>query len=317
MSDMSTPTPVTPSDQKPRAWRSTQYTNPRYYDLLMTKGFYTEEPEQGMTDESERVCRELLDGFQDTPKETLFDDAVFQKTCQKLIGQNEERVLRDIAKLIVPSVEGLASRDGNGHLTILKESVNAGWNNSMPLTEPRPQPDFSVGFGYKAFTADQLSKLAPFIGEYFNGETSLFMATSYMHFPFFACEVKCGGMGLDIADRQNAHSMTMAVRAIVELFRIIGRVEEVNRQVLAFSISHDNNTVRIYGHYAVIDGDIKYYRKDLRSYQLSDMDGRDRWTAYRFTKNVYDNWMPGHFKRICSAIEQLPSEVDFDVQTPS
>jgi hypothetical protein len=40
-----------------------------------------------------------------------------------------------------------------------------------------------------------------------------------MLFSFLTCEVKCGSAGLDIADRQNAHSMTLAVRAIVELFK--------------------------------------------------------------------------------------------------
>ena len=44
------------------------------------------------------------------------------------------------------------------------------------------------------------------------------MATYYMYFPFLTCEVKCGAAALDVADRQNAHSMTLAVRGIVELF---------------------------------------------------------------------------------------------------
>ena len=35
--------------------------------------------------------------------------------------------------------------------------------------------------------------------------------------------------------------------------------------------------------------------------------------AYQFTKNVYDIWMPKHFETICSAIDQLPSELNFDV----
>ena len=41
---------------------------------------------------------------------------------------------------------------------------------------------------------------------------SYFRAIHYMYyFPFFGCEVKCGNTGLEIADRQNAHSMTLAV----------------------------------------------------------------------------------------------------------
>jgi len=46
------------------------------------------------------------------------------------------------------------------------------------------------------------------------------MATYYMYFPFLTCEVKCGASALDIADRQNAHSMALAVRGVVELFRL-------------------------------------------------------------------------------------------------
>jgi hypothetical protein len=70
-----------------------------------------------------------------------------------------------------------------------------------------------------------------------------------MYFRFLTCEVKCGTVALDVADKQNAHSMTMAVKGIVELFRLVKREPEVHRQILAFSISHDHRTVRIYGHY--------------------------------------------------------------------
>ena len=75
-----------------------------------------------------------------------------------------------------------------------------------------------------------------------------------MHFPFLTCEVKCGALALDIAGRQNAHSMTLAARAVVELFCLVKRESEVDRQILAFSISHDHWSVRIYGEYPIIDG---------------------------------------------------------------
>ena len=135
-----------------------------------------------------------------------------------------------------------------------------------------------------------------------------------MYFPFLTCEVKCGAAALDIADRQNAHSMTLAVRAVVELFRAVKREDEVNQQILAFSISHDHQSVRIYGHYAVVDGkDAKYYRHPIRKFDFTELDGKEKWTSYRFTRNVYDMWMPTHFRRICSAIDELPSGLNFDV----
>lgn len=140
------------------------------------------------------------------------------------------------------------------------------------------------------------------------------MATYYMYFPFLTCEVKCDGAALDIADRQNAHSMTLAVRATVELFRLVSREMELHREILAFSISHDHRSVRIYGHYPVIDGkDTKYYRHPIHTFDFTALDGRDKWTAYKFTKNVYEVWMPNHFKQLCSAIDKIPADLDFSV----
>jgi len=95
-----------------------------------------------------------------------------------------------------------------------------------------------------------------------------------MYFPFLMCEVKCGNLALDIADWQNAHSMTLAVRGIVELFRIVKREKELHLQILAFSISHDHGTVRIYGHYPVIDGNkTTFHRHPIRKFDFTELDG--------------------------------------------
>jgi hypothetical protein len=303
---------MTPSDQRPREEKSAPYRDARYPLLLQTKGSYMDISELGITDTSKHLVRDLLCGKQVVPKETLFDDDIFVDACRNLENKNEARVIQDISRLIVPSAESLALRAKNRKYLI--ESVNEGWNNSIPLTGTRPQPDYSVGLRREAFTDNQLAKISPFIGNFLSGDLSFFMATFYMYFPFLACEVKCGAAALDIADRQNAHSMTLAARAIVELFRLVKRENEVNRQILAFSVSHDHCSVRIYGYYPVInEEDTKYYRHPIHKFDFTALDGKDKWTAYRFTKNIYDTWMPDHFKRICSAIDQLPSELDFSV----
>ncbi|KAK4641689.1 hypothetical protein QC761_0076660 [Podospora bellae-mahoneyi] len=133
------------------------------------------------------------------PKETLFDDDIFVDACRNLHNKNEARIIQDISRLIVPAAESLALRKKNYKRLI--ESVNEGWDNSIPLTGTRPQPDYSVGFKRDAFTDDQLAKLSPFIGDFIAGDQSFFMATYYMYFPLLTCEVKCGAAGLDIADR--------------------------------------------------------------------------------------------------------------------
>ncbi|KAL2257751.1 hypothetical protein VTK26DRAFT_9221 [Humicola hyalothermophila] len=302
----------TPSDQKPREEKSAPYKDARYPLLLQTKGSYIGISELGITERSKQLIRGLLDNRQSVPQGTVFDDETFVDACSNLENKNEARVIQDISRLIVPSAESLVLRNKN--YKRLVESVNEGWNNSIPLTSTRLQPDYSVGFKRDVFTEDQLAKLSLFIGDFIAGDQSLFIATYYMYFPFLTCEVKCGAVALDIADRQNAYSMTLAVRAIVELFRAIKREDEINRVILAFSVSYGHRSVRIYGYYPVITGkDTKYYRCLIRTFDFTELDGKEKWTAYRFTKNVYDIWMPEHFKNICSAIDQLPADLDFDV----
>ena len=271
------------------------------------------EDREGPKKGSKDLCRNLLAEDQDIPQISRFSDTIFKLTCRRIDGRNEAKVIQDITRLIVPSAEELADF-GAEHLECLVEAVNEGWNNSIPVTKTRPQPDYSVGFKRDAFTEDQLEKLAPFIGDFIAGDQSFFMATYYMYFPFLTCEVKCGAAALDIADRQNAHSMTLAVRAVVELFRLVKREDEINREILAFSVSHDHRSVRIYGHYAVIDGaKTTFYCHPIHEFSFTALDGKEKWTAYKFTKNVYDTWMPTHFERLCSAIDDLPPELDFDV----
>jgi hypothetical protein len=72
--------------------------------------------------------------------------------------------------------------------------------------------------------------------------------------------------------------------------------------------------VRIYSHYPVINGkDTTYYRHPIHEISFTALDGKEKWTAYKFTKNVYEIWMPTYFKRICSVIDELPPDINFEV----
>lgn len=131
-------------------------------------------------------------------------------------------------------------------------------------------------------------------------ETSYITATCDMLFSFLTCEMKSEFESLDVGDRQNTHSMTIVVGAVEKLFRLVGRENEINREILSFSFSHNNTIVRIYGHYAVFSGPkTRYYRHPIRDFNLEFQDGRERWTAYRFTKNIYDIW-------VATALEKDP-----------
>ncbi|KAF4632378.1 hypothetical protein G7Y89_g5746 [Cudoniella acicularis] len=299
----------TGSDQKPREAKSSPYARPSYETLLATKGSFMGKFDLGITDTSKKLCQTLLDTKQPVPQQSLFRDDVFDETCEAVRARNEAMAVRDITPLICPSAQVLRIF-GASHLKALNESVDERWNCARPICGPRPQPDYSVGFGRSAFTNTQLEKLAPFVGEVADTSTSIFMATWQMYFPFLTCEVKCGAAALDVADRQNAHSMTLAVRATVELFRLVNRERELHREILAFSISHDHETVRIYGHYPVIDGnETTCYRHPIRKFDFTELDGEKKWISYMFTTNVYNIWMPGHLKSICSVIDTLSPDI--------
>jgi hypothetical protein len=120
-------------------------------------------------------------------------------------------------------------------------------------------------------------------------------------------EVKCGNEGLNIVDRQNAHSSGVAVRQVVDLYRKASRQHELNQEVLSFSVSHDQEAVRIYGHHPVIDGDqTAVHRYPIKKFDITNEEGKDKWTTYIFTTNVYDIYDPMHFERLRSAVDQLP-----------
>ena len=308
--------PTTRRAQKPWELEKISYIDQRNEPLHEIKGIFLKKHDEGMTEASKDVCRTLLETDQVLPEASLFRDDLFEDICEEIRNRNKAKIIQDITRLIVPSARHLAI-SGAKNLDILIESVNEGWDNSIPVTQHYPQPDYAVGFSRSAFTEEQLQRLQPFVGEL--TDTSYFMATYNMYLPFFTCEVTCGATALVIEDRQNAHSMTLAVRAVVELFRLVKREREIDREILAFSISHDNQAVRIYGHYPVLDEKHNYYyRHPIRAFDFTNHDGKEKWTAYKFTKNVYELWMPKHFRRICSAINDIPRDVNFELsQTAS
>ena len=299
------------SEQMNREKKIAPYRTARYTLLLEGRGSYLKESKLGATEASLTRCKTLLDSEQTVPKDSLFRDDLFQTTCDKVQDRNEARVIRSITPYIIPSAEDLETL-GATHLEHLIEGVNEGWTASIPVEGPRPQPDYSVGFRRSAFTDEQHKKLDPLIGSVW--DTSLFIATYRMYFPFFTGEVKCGGAGLDIADRQNAHSMSVALRALIVLFRSVKREKELDREILTFSVSHDDTTVRIYGHYPVIEGDkIIFYRHPIHKFDFTALDGKEKWTTLKFIKNVYDYYSPKLHKLICSAIDDLPAGINFDL----
>jgi len=286
----------------------------RYETILASASIYMGKPEMPPRNECKSFCVTMLHAEQPTPQDTIFRDDLFETACDNIRNKNEARVIQDIARLIVPSPETL-TMFGATHLKHLIETVDESWIKSIPLIKgPRPQPDFAVGLKSSAFTSEQLKKLYPSIGDW--QTTSRLVATDEVYFPFLTSEVKCGNEALNIADRQNAHSAAVAANAVVELYRLVSRQDELNQKILTFSISHDNEAVRMYGHYALIkEKNTLFYRHPIKKFDFTSESGEEKWTSYKFTMNVLEMFYPIHNERICSAVDQLPNPEDFAVES--
>jgi hypothetical protein len=281
-------------------------TRDRLYEKTLAEAkIYMDEDDQiTPTDACTALCQTLLDATQSTPKGTLFGDDHFKSTCLRLRNQNEAMVFQDLFPLIVPRAE-ILHEFGAENLKHLTGNINQKWYGCVPMVSgPHPQPDYAVGFKESAFSQSQLERLGPFIQGW---KGTPFLATAWMYFPFLTCEVKCGNEALDIADRQNAHSGSVAVKQLIDLYREVSLERELHQEILAFSVSHDHRSVRIYGHYALVNGDITcLHRHLIRSFDFVEQDGRDKWTSYKFILNVYNTFVPTLFERICTAIDLLP-----------
>ena len=162
-----------------------------------------------------------------------------------------------------------------------------------------------------AFTEEEINKLKRYTSV--NNWTQV---TLQMFPPFLMCEVKCGREGLDIADRQNMHSCSVAVRALhrveqeADKYRqeqeIGKKAENLNGQGLVLSILHDQQDARLYGHYAIAQGEKwTYYRYRIRKFDLTDSKGL--LVIHNLVRNVLKSHLSGHVQRLKDALAALPN----------
>jgi hypothetical protein len=289
---------------------------PEYEEVLAKAGIFMNARQRQATasNDCQKLCKDLLNCEYDIPDDSLFHGELFWAVLDRVHIRNKSRVSRDIMPSIVPSDELLYLR-GSDHLEHLTEELNAVWTKCSALAGPRPKPAFCVGLMSSAFTEEEILKLKSYTAP--NKAT---LVTENLYFPFLMCEATSGEQALIRPDRQNAHSSSIAVNALVQLYRAVpliddphheerasSRVEELNRKILAFSISHDHTSVKIYGHYAIIDGDKEtFYRHAIYNIDITNLDEKERWATYNLTRKVYDEFAPLHLQRIRSAIAQLP-----------
>lgn len=103
--------------------------------------------------------------------------------------------------------------------------------------------------------------------------------------------------------RTNTHSAIVAVRAVVELLKLVGREKELHREIVAFTLSHDDKSVRHFAHYPYIDGErVTIWCRTVDQFYI---DSKTKWRSRTFTVNIFDIFYPMHLKRIYSAIDDI------------
>ncbi|RAL05151.1 uncharacterized protein BO80DRAFT_346399, partial [Aspergillus ibericus CBS 121593] len=264
----------------------------------------------GIADKEDEICQKLLEQNFDKPTGRARDLDALRYLKDRGRSKNKTGIIRMIGQLLVPSAEIEIFR-GKLQTVKLTETINEAWNYSRPADLdpstrplwdhlPAPQPHYAAGFSPYAFTSEQHDALIPFLGGF--EQTSIWKGTENMLFPFLTAEAKSGQASLEIADRQNAHSMTRALRGVVELFKLAQCEDELHRKILGFSISHDDHEVRIYAHYPVIEkGRVRFHRHQVTVLIFTRPSEADRWGSYHLVLAVYHRWAPEHFKFLCSA----------------
>jgi hypothetical protein len=285
-----------------------QYTA-AYERHILTKGLDMDplKGEELVSEESKILCINLQRITHKTIEPTIFPTGVIRKVINFCRNRNEAIVNRDVTPMIIPSITSLYF-GGDNSLEHVVDEVNADWYSYCVLEGPQLRPDLAIGLFSSAFTEEEIDKLKRYTSV--NNWTQV---TLQMFLPFLMCEVKCGREGLDIADRQNMHSCSVAVRALLRIEQeadkyrqeIRKKAESLSRQVLVFSISHDQQDARLYGHYAIVQGEKwTYYRYPIQKFDLTKKDSL--LAIHNFVRNILKSHLPEHVQRLKDALAALP-----------
>ena len=271
----------------------------------------------GLDKDELKYCQELLTTSAPHPPNSMLDEAFFLPFSKLTHNKSEQWLVKNMHSHLFPAPELLALR---GHAEFknlgLIEGCDDIWLRAIfPSYGKCPQPDSTIAFKWENFSREEIRKLGITIGL-----PSKYLARDDMFFPFITREAKSDRQPLEVADRQNVYSMSVALEGVVDLFRRVGRLEDLNGKALGLSMSYDNDTVRMYAHHVVTTvqepkgtscqqlprvSTMKYWTA-IGQVILSNDGGKDRWKPYDFFYNACLKFSQRHLKRVKQAIADLP-----------
>ncbi|KXS94533.1 hypothetical protein AC579_9536 [Pseudocercospora musae] len=283
----------------PAAWTRKHEEKMEEVGLFMT----ADRTQATITDECQRLCDRLLEAEYSMPESPAYHPDRLAKVLRRVRFRNESRVVRDVMPIVVPSPE-LLHIDGHAEVDNICEAMNAEWTQCDTLCGPRPKPDFVGGISATEFTKEEKEKLQL---SHTSACPNLFPEN--MYFPFLICEVKGSDRPIEEAERQAMHSASIAIRAVIELFRKVSATAEVHQKVLAFSVTHNHSMVMIFAHFATIDGEkTSFYRRLVHLNRFAEDLEFTTWAkAYKIVRAIYEHFAPQHIHRIRSVLSRMRS----------
>lgn len=158
--------------------------------------------------DSKMTCKDLQTITCETISPSIYSSDETPKAVELCRNRNEATVARIVTPLILPPIISLDLKDEGNQFEHLIDEVDTLWRESWVLAGPRPKPDLAVGFASSAFTMGENKKLI-----YYTSFENVTRPTDNLSFPFLMSGIK----GLDYADRQNMHSCSVAVKALLKL----------------------------------------------------------------------------------------------------
>ena len=298
-----------------------QYTI-SYENYILTQGLDMDEfkGEKLVSLDSKVTCNDLQKLTYMAISPTVYSKVETLEVVKLCRNRNEAMVNRDVTPLIVPPIKALYLKNGVNQFEHFTDEVSTQWHESWVLAGPRPKPDLAVGFISSAFTIAENEKLTNY-----TSIENLTRPTAELCFPFLMCEVHCGNEGLDWADRQNMHSCSVAVKALLKLeqkadqYREDKQFQSLLGKIVVYSISHDQKDARLYGHYALVEEEKwTYYRHHIRKFDIAHEE-RDLLALHNFARNILITHASKLLKRLQKAIAALPisSTLSFSAGTMS
>lgn len=267
--------------------RSPYYKVSDYPRKLERIGCYMRQSRAGPDPDDVAFYQRLLQHKAQIPSDTMLERPV--GLYDTLRGRSKTHVLVKLHFLLMQSVSVFYFRDKSNIQRVI-DGLDDPWEYVEAILGPEPRPDHSHGLHYWAFDDEERRKL-----DTRSPGTFSYAVRPNEYFPYLTCEIKTDGEDLEIADRQNMHSMSIVLRSLVQLAEAAGNVERINRRVLGYSISHNIDDVRIYGYYPEVteDGKWRCFRCPVAQFPIFRTE-ETRWKCYHFVVALDSEFLPRH-----------------------